>query len=268
MMEERLIRVYSRFCVCDNELTEYIKVNNLFKIQLVYHKMVCRFVYFYRYFGVASCIFLEVLRIHSHHFYTEHPVHFPSVSHHFLTKQPVYFSISVTSCHITSSKNTPCIFPSVSHSVTSLPQKTPCIFFHQCRIVSHHFLNEHPVYFSTSVTSCHITFSQNSLYIFPSVSHRVRSLPHQTPCTFSISVTSATHDEIATGTKTLKGLAMEWLKTVCREQQDVTIVERDSEEEEDRDPANRIWKLEQALNCLISEDRKRIHAHLWSCTIS
>jgi hypothetical protein len=62
--------------------------------------------------------------------------------------------------------------------------------------MSHHFLTKHSV-------------------LFPSVSHR------------------ATHDEIATGTKTLKGLSMEWLKTVCREQQDVIIVERDSEEEEE-----------------------------------
>ena len=40
------------------------------------------------------------------------------------------------------------------------------------------------------------------------------------------------------------------------------IAERDSEEEKDGDVANRIWKSEQALKCLISEDRKRTHAHL------
>jgi hypothetical protein len=55
---------------------------------------------------------------------------------------------------------------------------------------------------------------------------------------------------------------MEWLKTVRREQQDLIIVERVSEEKEDGDDANRIWKSEQALKCLISEDRKRIHAHI------
>jgi len=42
----------------------------------------------------------------------------------------------------------------------------------------------------------------------------------------------------------------------------VIIAERDSEEEKDGDVANRIWKSEQALKCLISEDRKRTHAHL------
>jgi hypothetical protein len=61
---------------------------------------------------------------------------------------------------------------------------------------------------------------------------------------------------------------MEWLKTVRREQQDVIIVERDLEEEKDGDVANRIWKSEKALKCLISEDRKRTDAHLWSGTIS
>jgi len=55
---------------------------------------------------------------------------------------------------------------------------------------------------------------------------------------------------------------MEWLKTVRREQQDVIIVERDSEEVKDGDVANRIWMSEQALKCLISEDRKRTHAQL------
>lgn len=60
---------------------------------------------------------------------------------------------------------------------------------------------------------------------------------------------------------------MEWVETVCREQQDVIIEERDSEEEQVGDAANRIWKSEQELTCLISEDRKRIYAHLWSGNI-
>jgi len=61
---------------------------------------------------------------------------------------------------------------------------------------------------------------------------------------------------------------MEWLKTVRRKQQDVIILERDSEGEKDGEVANRIWKSEQALKCLTSEDRKTIYARLWSGTIS
>jgi len=57
---------------------------------------------------------------------------------------------------------------------------------------------------------------------------------------------------------------MEWLKTVRREQQDVIILERDSEEVKDGEVANRICNLEQALKCLTSEDRKRINTHFWS----
>jgi hypothetical protein len=57
---------------------------------------------------------------------------------------------------------------------------------------------------------------------------------------------------------------MEWLKTVRREQQNVIIAERDSEKEKGGDAANRICKSEQALKCLISEDRTRIRARLWS----
>jgi len=61
---------------------------------------------------------------------------------------------------------------------------------------------------------------------------------------------------------------MEWLKTFRQEQQEVKIVYKGSEEEKDGDVANRIWRSEQTLKCLIGEDRKRIHAQLWSGTVS